>query len=71
MIATLLSLFIIGVIALVVLSVVLAIFGAFVSIAFLLLFKVVPILIIGYVFLRLLAPRRRQLSRADEEWLNT
>ena len=54
MLSALLTMFIVGVIALVVISIVLSIVGAFVGFAFFLLFKIVPILIVGYVVLRLL-----------------
>ena len=71
MFTTLLTLFIVGVVALILLGVALAVVGAFVGLAFTLLVKVVPILLVGYVALRLIAPKRRQLSAADEEWLRT
>jgi hypothetical protein len=66
MIATLLTFFIVGVVALVLIGVVMSIIGAFVGLAFTLLFKVVPILIVGYVMLRLLGrPRHRLPARQD------
>jgi uncharacterized membrane protein len=34
-----------------------------------LLFKVLPILLIGYVVVRLLAPRQKKLSAEDRAWL--
>ena len=64
MIATLLTLFVIGIIALVLISIVLSLIGAFVGLAFMLLFKVVPILIVGYVMFRLLARPRHRLPAA-------
>ncbi|MBR9990419.1 MAG: hypothetical protein KFH98_11730 [Gemmatimonadetes bacterium] len=65
MISTLLTLFIVGIVALLVLSVM----GALLGIAVGLLFKVLPILIVGYVVIRLLAPRQKKLSAEDRAWL--
>jgi len=65
MISTLLTLLIIGAVALVVLSVV----GAAVGLVALLLFKVVPLLLIGYVVYKLFGPKPRQISDADRKWL--
>jgi uncharacterized membrane protein len=75
MISSLLTFFIVGLVGLVVLSVVLAIVGAVFGIALgiagLLLFKVLPIMLVGYIIVRLLAPKRKRLSRADREWLES
>lgn len=75
MIASLLTFLIVGIIALVALSVVLsiigAVFGLLTGIAGFLLFKVAPILLVGYVVVRLLAPRRARLSGADRDWLGS
>lgn len=65
MISTLLTLFIVGIVALVVLSVVGAVFGLAVG----LLFKLLPILLVGYIVVRLLAPRQKKLSAEDRAWL--
>lgn len=67
MISTLLTLFVVGIVALMVLSVV----GAVLGLAVGLLFKVLPILIVGYVVVRLLAPRQRKLSAEDRKWLES
>lgn len=67
MISTLLTLFVIGIVALLVLSVV----GAVLGLAVGLLFKVLPVLIVGYVVVRLLAPRQRKLSAEDRKWLES
>jgi uncharacterized membrane protein len=67
MISTLLTLFIVGIVALVVLSVV----GAVLGLAVGLLFKIVPILIVGYIVVRLLKPRQKQLSAEDRKWLES
>lgn len=75
MIASLLTLFVVGLIALVVISIVLsivgAIFGLFLGLVGFLLFKVAPVLLLGYVLMRFLAPRRSRLSAADRAWLES
>lgn len=75
MIASLLTLFVVGLIALVVISIVLsiigAIFGLFFGLVGFLLFKVAPVLLLGYVIIRFLAPRRSRLSAADRRWLES
>jgi uncharacterized membrane protein len=67
MISTLLTLFIVGIVALVVLSVV----GAVIGLAVGLLFKILPILIVGYIVVRLVAPRQKKLSAEDRAWLES
>ena len=69
MISTLLTLLVLGVIGLVVLSVVLTIFGLAVGLASFLLFKVAPIVLVGYVAVRLLSPKRKRISAEDRRWL--
>ncbi|MEX1183003.1 MAG: hypothetical protein WEF86_07185 [Gemmatimonadota bacterium] len=49
----------------------LSIVGALVGVAFTLLFKVAPILLVGYVVLRLLAPKQKRLSAEDRKWLES
>jgi uncharacterized membrane protein len=75
MIASLLTFLVVGLIALVVISVVLsligAVFGLFFGLAGFLLFKVAPVLLLGYVIVRFLAPRRSRLSAADRKWLES
>jgi hypothetical protein len=62
MLAALITLFVVGIVGLVVLSLVLALIGAIFGIAFgiigFLIFKVVPILLIGFVIVWFLKPRR-------------
>ena len=75
MISTLLTLLAVGLVTLLVAGVVLAVAGTVFSIGFglagFLLFKVAPIALVGYVVLRLLAPRKRdELSEADRKWLD-
>lgn len=67
MLSTLLTLFIVGIVALMVLSVV----GAVLGLAVGLLFKVLPILLVGYVVVRLIAPRQKKLSAEDRAWLES
>jgi len=67
MISTLLTLFIVGIVTLAVLSVI----GAVLGLAVGLLFKVLPILLVGYVVVRLLAPRQKKLSAEDRRWLES
>ena len=67
MISTLLTLFIVGIAALVVLSVI----GAVLGLAVGLLFKVLPVLLIGWVVVRLLAPKQKKLSAEDRAWLES
>lgn len=71
MISSLLTMLIVGFVALVAIGVVLSIVGAMVGLAFTLLFKVAPILLVGYVVIRLLTPKKKQLSAADREWLES
>lgn len=72
---TLLGYLLIGLVAVlvagVVLSVVGAVFGIAIGLAGFLLFKVAPIVLIGYVVVRLLGPKRKRLSDADRKWLES
>jgi len=67
MISTLLTLFVVGIVALMVLSVV----GAVLGLAVGLLFKLIPVLLVGYVVMRLLAPKQKKLSAEDRAWLES
>lgn len=75
MLGTLLTLFAVGLVSLVVLGVVLSVVGAVFSIGFgiatFLLFKVAPILLVGWVVLKLVDRSRSggELSPADRRWL--
>jgi hypothetical protein len=75
MISTLLTFFIIGLVALVGITVLLALVGAIFGLAMglvgFLLFKVAPVILVGYLLIRFLAPRSRRLSPADREWLES
>lgn len=74
MFSSLLTFVIVGVIAVVGISIVLALLGAVFGLALglaqFLLFTVAPLALIGYVVMRFLAPRNRRLSKADREWLD-
>lgn len=75
MLATLLTFFVVGLITLLIASIVLAVVGVVFSVALsvagFLLFKVAPILLVGYLVVRFLAPKQKQLSSADREWLES
>jgi hypothetical protein len=71
MLSTLLTLFVVGIVAIVVIGVALSLVGALIGVAFTLLFKVAPILLVGYVVLRLIAPKPKKLSAEDREWLQS
>jgi hypothetical protein len=75
MITSLLKLFVVGLVAIVAISVVLGvvamIFGLAIGLASLLVFKVLPVVLVGYLVLRLFKPKRPQLSKADQEWLES
>lgn len=75
MLTSLLTLFVVGLVALVLVGVVLSVIGAIFGLAFglagFLLFKVAPVLLVGYVVVRLLAPKRKRLSEADRRWLES
>jgi hypothetical protein len=75
MISALLTFFIIGLMALVgitlILALVGAVFGLALSLVGFLLFKVAPLILVGYLLVRFLAPRRPRLSAADREWLES
>jgi hypothetical protein len=71
MLSSLLTLFIVGFVALLGIGIVLALLGAMVGLAFTLIFKVAPILLVGYFVIRLLAPKPKQLSAEDRKWLES
>jgi hypothetical protein len=75
MLASLLTFFIVGLIALVGITIVLALVGAVFGLALglvgFLLFKVAPVVLVGYLLVRFLAPRTHRLSAADRRWLES
>lgn len=76
MLSTLLMLFVIGIVGLVAVSVVLALVGVVFSVAMgvagFLLFKVAPVLLVGWLALKLVqrVTGRRTISAADQRWLD-
>ncbi|GMR12455.1 MAG: hypothetical protein BMS9Abin29_0644 [Gemmatimonadota bacterium] len=76
MIGTLLTFFAVGVVTLVVAGVALAVVGTVLSLglglAAFLLFKVAPILLVGWVVLKVIERKRGgSLSEADQRWLDS
>ena len=77
MLGTLITLLIAGFLGLVAISVVLAIVGALLSVTFgivgFLLFKVAPILLVGWVVLKLVdrTRNRRRITATDQRWLDS
>ncbi|HEX7117150.1 MAG TPA: hypothetical protein VF212_00070 [Longimicrobiales bacterium] len=75
MIGALLTFFVVGLVTLVVASVVLAVVGVVFSIAWavagFLLFKVAPILLVGYLVVRFLAPKHKRLTASERRWLES
>lgn len=75
MISTVLTYLIVGILVIVGVSVGLAVVGAVFGLALglakFLLLTVGPILLVGYVVMRLVAPRRKRLSKAEREWLES
>lgn len=75
MFSALLTFFLTGLAVLLGVTILLGIVGAVFGLAFgllgFLLFKVAPVLLIGYLLIRFLAPRSKRLSAADREWLES
>lgn len=75
MISSILTYLVIGIIVLVGVSIGLAVlgtvFGLALGLAKFLLFTIGPILLLGYVVMRFLAPKGRRLSRAERDWLES
>jgi uncharacterized membrane protein len=71
MISTLLTFFIVGFVALIAIGLALSLIGAMVGLAFTLLFKVAPVLLLGYIVLRIFAPKQKRLSAEDRKWLES
>jgi hypothetical protein len=75
MLSTLLTFFVLGLLALIGATIALALIGALFGMAFglvgFLLFKVAPVVLVGYLLVRFLSPRSRRLSAADREWLES
>jgi archaellum biogenesis protein FlaJ (TadC family) len=77
MLSALITLFVLGIVGLVVISVVMALIGVFFSLTFglvgFLLLKVAPLLLIGWVVLKLVdrSRARKRISAADQRWLDS
>ncbi len=75
MIASILTFLLVGLVALVVLGVILAVVGAVVSavlgLAGFVLFKVVPVVLLGYLIVRFLAPKEKRLARMERKLLES
>jgi hypothetical protein len=75
MLGTLVTFFAVGLVTLIVVGVVLSILGVVFSLAFgfaaFVLFKIAPVVLVGWIVLKLLDRRNpaRGISRADREWL--
>jgi uncharacterized membrane protein len=67
MISSLLTYLIVGFLAIVVLGVTLSAVGLAVG----LLFKVLPLILIGYVAVKFFGPKRKQISEEDRKWLES
>ena len=63
--------FVVVVVAGVAISIVGGLLGAAFSLAGLLLFKVAPLVLVGYVVVRFLAPKSKRISDADKRWLES
>jgi hypothetical protein len=71
MISSILTFIVVGFIAIVVLGVAMSIIGGLIGLASLLLFKIAPLLLVGYVVVRLLRPKPKQISDEDRKWLES
>lgn len=74
MLSALVTLFVLGVVGVVVFGVVLAVMGLAVGMVSFLLFKVAPLLLVGWVVLKLVQrsqTKRHRLSDADQRWLDS
>lgn len=75
MIASIVTFLLVGLVALVAIGVVLAIvgvvFSAVLGLAGFVLFKVVPVVLLGYLIVRFLAPREKRLERMERKLLES
>jgi len=69
MISSILTFIVIGFLAIVVLGVAMSVIGGVIGLISLLLFKVAPLVLIGYFAVKLLRPRQKQISDEDRKWL--
>jgi hypothetical protein len=77
MLATLITMLVVGLVGIVLFGVALAVIGIFLSVALgiagILLFKVAPIVLVGWLILKLVqrGSGQRQISAADQRWLDS
>lgn len=72
MLSTLLTILIVGIVAVAVLGVALSVIGMAIGLGAFLLFKVLPLVAVGYVVIRLLGPKKpKELSAEDRKWLES
>lgn len=71
MISSILTFLVVGFLAIVVLGVTLSVVGLAVGLASFLLFKVAPLVLIGYVAVKLFGPKKKQISDSDRKWLDS
>ena len=75
MLSALLTFLVMGVLAIAVVGVaftiISSVLGLAIGLGFFLLFKVLPLMLVGYVVMRMLAPKPKQLSEADRKWLES
>lgn len=73
MIGSVVTFLFVGLVAIVGLSIALALIGFLFQVGFalagFLLFKVAPVVLLGYVIVRFLTPRHKRLARAERRWL--
>lgn len=67
MLSSLLMYLVVGFLAIVVLGLTLSAVGVAIG----LLFKVLPLVLIGYVAVKFFGPKRKQISDADRKWLDS
>ena len=72
MLSALLTLFVLGIAGIVVVSLVFAVLGMVMGLVGFLLFKVAPVLLIGWVVVKLIqrSNDRKRLTSADRKWLD-
>jgi len=69
MLTTFVAIMVLGVLGLVALAIVLGLIGAVITLVAFLLFKVAPVVLLGYLIVRFLKPRHQRLSAEDRRWL--
>jgi uncharacterized membrane protein len=67
MISSLVTYLVVGFLAIVVLGLTLSAVGVAIG----LLFKLLPLVLVGYVAVRFFGPKRKQISETDRKWLDS